>query len=269
MKLSCTNTMVPGKTLTEKALLLKRCGFDAISVFLDIDTWNRETERELFALEGNTGIRVCEFCFSGAEYGRLNAEDTHLAEASKRIYHRAIEVCNRLGAVTEMEYEYAPQSPLPLFQPYRKMTPAQTERFCGIFRELAAEVDGEARLLLEPINRYESPFLNNMADNLAVLEALSLPRTGVLADTFHMSIEDGDIPRAIRDGGKWIRHVHLGDNNRLLPGNGTLDWSAIARALEDIGYEGYVNLECGFATDNPGQELADQAKFLRNLFCRA
>ncbi len=50
MKISCTNLMIPGKTLTEQAELLKKCGFDAISVFEDIDCWSPDKEAELFQL---------------------------------------------------------------------------------------------------------------------------------------------------------------------------------------------------------------------------
>ena len=269
MKISCTNTMVPGSTLTEQALLLKRCGFDGISVFLDIDDWNEPLRQEVLDLEKNTGIHICEFCFSGADYGQLNAEDPALAARSKEIYRQAIAVCNQLGAITEMEFEYAAQSPVPLFHPYRKMNAVQRERFCTILTELAAEVADGAFLLLEPINRYESPFLNNIADNLEILEALQLPRTGILADIFHMSIEEADIPAAVCSAKGWIRHVHLGDNNRLMPGNGSLDWKAIAGALKKIGYDGYVNLECGYRTTAPETELAQQAAFLHNTFCDA
>ena len=168
-----------------------------------------------------------------------------------------------------MEFEYAAQSPVPLFHPYRKMNVEQRERFCAILTELAAEVADGAFLLLEPINRYESPFLNSVADNLEILQALQLPRTGILADVFHMSIEEADIPAAICNAKDWIRHVHLGDNNRLMPGSGALNWSAIAGALKKIGYDGYVNLECGYRTTTPETELAQQATFLRKTFCDA
>lgn len=259
--------MVPGATLTEQALLLKQCGFEGISVFLDIDDWNEALRKEVLTLEERTGVHICEFCFSGADYGKLNAEDPDLAARSMKIYRQAIAVCNQLGAITEMEFEYAAQSPVPLFHPYRRMNDGQRERFCRILTELAAEVAEGAFLLLEPINRYESPFLNNVADNLEILKELKIPRTGILADVFHMSIEEADIPAAIRSGKGWIHHVHLGDNNRLTPGNGALNWRAIADALKEIGYDGYVNLECGFCTEDPEAELAQQAAFLHNIFC--
>lgn len=83
MKISCTNTMVPGGTLTEKAQNLRRCGFDGISVFEEITDWTPKKEEELLTLEARTGVRVCEFCFSGADYGQLMNPDPAVAARSK------------------------------------------------------------------------------------------------------------------------------------------------------------------------------------------
>lgn len=143
MKISCTNTMVPGGTLTEKAQNLRRCGFDGISVFEEITDWTPKKEEELLTLEARTGVRVCEFCFSGADYGQLMSPDPAVAARSKAIYRRAIEVCNQLGAVSEMEYQYAPRTPVPLLDPYLKMEREEQKRFQAIYAELARRAGGQ------------------------------------------------------------------------------------------------------------------------------
>jgi sugar phosphate isomerase/epimerase len=108
------------------------------------------------------------------------------------------------------------------------------------------------RVLLEPINRYESRYLNRVVDNLEIIDAVAHPNAGLLPDIFHMSIEEADLPAAIRAAGSKIAHVHLGDNNRLLPGYGHLPWLAIFQALRDVGYADYVNLECSTSGDPAG-----------------
>ena len=81
-------------------------------------------------------------------------------------------------------------------------------------------------------------------DNLSVLKEIDHPNADLLPDTFHMSIEEADVATSLRDAGDRVAHVHLGDNNRLMPGHGRLDWEGIFGALKDIGFEGAVNLEC-------------------------
>lgn len=265
MKISCTNTLVPGLTLTQKAQNLKECGFDGISVFEDIAEWTSEKEEELLTLEARTGIKVCEFCFSGDVYGQLMNKDKDIASRSKSIYIRAIEIGNKLGSVSEMEYQYAPRSPVPLLDPYLKMDAAESRKFKEIYADLASRLEGDSCLLLEPINRYESPYLNNMADNAEIVEEVNLPRTGLLFDTFHMSIEEVDMCEAFKKYASRIKHVHLGDNNRLLPGNGNLPWGKIFATMKSVDYNGFVNLECAILGDNVLEQLKNQAAFLKSL----
>ena len=81
---------------------------------------------------------------------------------------------------------------------------------------------------------------------------------------FHLAIEEVDIAQSIIDAGKWIRHVHLGDSNRLAPGYGHTDWKAGLGALSKIGFNGYMNLECGV----PGPYdvvLPEVAEYLRKI----
>lgn len=263
MKIACTNAMAPGKTLTEKALFLKRCGFDGISVFEDIASWNEEKEKELLNLKGNTGVEICEFCFSGGFYGKLMSENEKTAEEAKKLYCKAIRIGNQIGAISEMEYQYGLFKDPPLYHIYQKMSASQKTRFCSVFSELASELSGGAMLLLEPINRYESEYLNTVEDNLEIIKEMELPGTGLLADIFHMSIEERDICESLRNAGTYIKHVHLGDSNRLLPGKGHLNWKEIFDTLKDIGYSGYVNLECALSESDVERELSEQVEFLR------
>lgn len=265
MKLSCTDAMVPGKTLTEKAQRLKRWGYDGIAVFMDYSTWSPALLEEIEALEERTGIVPCEFVFSAECYGALMCEDGRQRAQARRMYAEAVAVCARIGAVTELEYQYGPQDPLPLFAPYARMRPDQQAEFLEMYRELAVPLEAtRGYLLLENINRYESPYLNSLAHCIGALEALDAPHTGLLADLFHMSIEEADLPGSLRAAGGWIRHVHLGDSNRLEPGKGHTDWTACMKALRDVDYGGFLNLECGLS-EAAERALPRTAVYLRSL----
>jgi sugar phosphate isomerase/epimerase len=122
-------------------------------------------------------------------------------------------------------------------------------------------------VLLEPINRYESRYLNRIADNIRIIDAVAHPNAGLLPDTFHMSIEEADMGKALIEAGHRIAHVHLGDSNRLLPGHGLLNWPDIFDALNTVGYDGYVNLECS-TTGDPSVTLPATAASLSDLVRR-
>lgn len=262
MKISCTNLMLKEGTLTEQALFLKEAGFDAISVFEELCGWNDRKYGELQDLKQNTGIEVCEFCFSDKAYGCLMDPDPAVRAEARAVYREAIAVCNSLGAVTEMEYEYRIQRKMPLFHPYRKMDEREAELFAETLAYLADFVTGEARLLIEPVNRYESRCLNTVADCAGLVRNCQKPRVGILADLFHMSIEEPDMEPVFAAHGDLILHVHLADNNRLLPGKGTLNWERILTAIARYGSNRYVNLECAVLGDQK-QELAETVQLIR------
>ena len=70
------------------------------------------------------------------------------------------------------------------------------------------------------------------------------PALGVAADTYHMNIEEADPLKAIVAAGPWIRHVQLSDSNRLEPGAGHVDWTALLDAIWSIGYADELAYEC-------------------------
>jgi len=104
-----------------------------------------------------------------------------------------------------------------------------------------------SQLFLEPLNRYEDYLVNTLADAVSIVEEVDSPGVAVIADTYHMSIEESDIGAAIRRVGPHIRHVQLGDSNRLEPGAGHYDWPETLDALSDIGYDGWLAMECGLS----------------------
>jgi sugar phosphate isomerase/epimerase len=265
MKLSCTDMMVPGNSLTEKAQNLKRWGFDGIAVFPEYAAWNTAKLDELLTLYERTGITPCEFVFQGPQYGHLMDTDPVIKQEAIAMYAESVRICKMIGAITEMEFDYGAQNPLPLFEPYKQMTVTEEQGFLQVLRTLGGEAEGSsAWMLIEPINRYETKYLTRLQDCKTVIEKTHLSNLGLLADFFHLSIEESDLPASIRNAGSMIKHVHLGDSNRLLPGFGHIDWKACLDALKSIGFSGFLNLECGIPGD-PRAELPKTVEFLKRL----
>lgn len=98
-------------------------------------------------------------------------------------------------------------------------------------------------LIYEPLNRYETNLVNRLEDGVALLGTLSTKNVRLLADLFHMNIEEADIAAAIRQAGSAIGHVHFVDSNRRPAGCGHLDYAPIITALCDVMYQGYLSAE--------------------------
>jgi sugar phosphate isomerase/epimerase len=107
----------------------------------------------------------------------------------------------------------------------------------------AAAAPHGVRLVLEPINRYETTLINNVDQGLTLIEVVGADNFGLLLDTFHMNIEEPKIEDSIRTAGDRIFHFHVADSNRWYPGAGHIDFGSVMATLRDIGYAGYVSVE--------------------------
>lgn len=97
--------------------------------------------------------------------------------------------------------------------------------------------------IYEPLNRYETNLFNRIGQAAEFLDQQDLNNVVLLADFFHMNIEENDLPAAIRMAGRRIGHVHFADSNRQAMGFGHTDTAPIIAALRDIGYNGYLSAE--------------------------
>jgi len=93
------------------------------------------------------------------------------------------------------------------------------------------------------MNRYEAYLVTTVADGLAYVDAVGSPRVGLTLDLFHASIEEPDVPGAIRAAGPRLWHVQVADTNRRGLGRGHLDLAACLAALADVAYTGALVVE--------------------------
>lgn len=98
-------------------------------------------------------------------------------------------------------------------------------------------------LCVEPLNRFETSFLNTVEQAIPVIDRVGSPACGLLLDTFHMNIEERSLGAAIRAAGDRVRHFHASENDRGTPGAGHVPWQEAADALAAIGYRGPVVIE--------------------------
>lgn len=116
--------------------------------------------------------------------------------------------------------------------------------------EHALQGNPDLVLGIEPVNRFESHFINTAADAVKFVEDVGMPNAKVHLDTFHMIREEDDIAAATRATGPHLGYVHACENQRGVPGRGMVPWRDFFAALRDVGYDGCVTIE----SFDPGME---------------
>lgn len=125
----------------------------------------------------------------------------------------------------------------------------QWETVVGHLKTLCAHAEANGKqVCLEPLNRFETDFINTCDQGLKMIKAVGSKALKLHLDTFHMNIEQKDQAAAIRKAGKHLAHFHACGSDRGTPGNDHIDWKPIAKALKGIKYHGDVVIE-SFTTD--------------------
>jgi sugar phosphate isomerase/epimerase len=121
-----------------------------------------------------------------------------------------------------------------------------------------------AVLLFEPLNRYEDHMVNTVGQAAELVREAGSPGVRILADTYHMNIEEDDVCAALRSAGDLLGAVHVSDSNRHQPGTGHVPFDAVVATLREIGFDGVLSVECRLRGE-PEQAVRDCGRFLRAL----
>jgi D-psicose/D-tagatose/L-ribulose 3-epimerase len=197
----------------------------------------------------NCGLAVTVSSALSAGYSLFSPERA-LRTRTREWLERAVDKVAALGGTILAGPMYSPVGELP----GRRRNPAEWSAAVEECRKLGEAIRGSGvRLALEPLNRFETHFLNTAADARSLCEQVAEESVGVLFDTFHANIEEKDIVAGFTSLGRWLIHVHLSENDRGIPGTGHVPFAALARTLRDAHYQGYAVVE-SFASSIP--ELA-------------
>ena len=149
------------------------------------------------------------------------------------------------------------------YLPGRRRTPDEWNWTVESWQSLAETAAGAGvEIGIEPLNRFETFFLNTTADGAAFCDAVGHPAVGLLLDTFHANIEDKHIGEAVRTAAPHLKHLHTCENDRGVPGTGHVAWPEFFQAVAGTGYDRWMTIESfGF---NIG-ELSSAAAIWRDL----
>jgi D-psicose/D-tagatose/L-ribulose 3-epimerase len=231
-------------------------GFDVIelAVFDPAAVGKAAVKRAL----DETGLEVT-FCTIMTRERDLIADTAEPRETAKRYIRDSVLLGEELGAHVFGGPHYAPVGKLV----GRGRTAEEWDRAVSGLREVGQFAhDHGMCLCLEPLNRFETYFLNIAADAIALVDEVDNPGVQVMLDTFHMNIEEKDPAAAVRACGDRLRHFHACGNDRGTPGSGSIAWEGILQALKDIGYSHSAVIE-SFV---PGiKEIAAAAAIWRDI----
>lgn len=266
--------LLPGRDLNERFANAARYGIDGIELVISAGADLETLVTCAQDASAQSGVAVAAFCTS-EEHDPL-----HPVSIIRRRRFDALTTllaaADALGATGVVSVPVRPGLGV-----YEGEEPAQaiaalTEDAIDAFGEWAANLPGSegGAIFLEPLNRYEAQFLTRVGQAAAIARRIDSPRIRVLGDAFHMNIEEESIPRALEGAGSLLRHIHLADNTRMLPGTGGFDFRGMFRMLGDIGYGGWLSLECFPPADRPLMrdpeiELPATIAFLRHQWAEA
>jgi len=118
------------------------------------------------------------------------------------------------------------------------------DQFKKSLREICAYAEKKnTRIVIEPINRYETSLINCVREALDIIQEINSASLYILADTFHMNIEEQQLPSTLTIAAPKLAHVHIADSDRWYPGHGHIDFEAIVTTLKQINYQGFLSGE--------------------------
>lgn len=216
---------------------IKAAGFDGIEMPIAQPAEFRTAEIRR-GLEAH-GL-ACTVCSVILRDYSLVSDDADVRRRTQAHVRDVIQVTADLGATLLDGPLYAPVG----YLPGRRRTDEEWRRAIDGYRALvpALEANG-VTLAIEPLNRFETYFLNTAADAAALCAAVDHPRVGVAFDTFHANIEEKDVAAACRAVGPHLRHVQVSENDRGTPGSGHVDWTGLLSTLRAMGYDDWLTIE--------------------------
>jgi sugar phosphate isomerase/epimerase len=256
MKVAIREGMIPRETLQDKLAWLETVGLDAVELHAGTMLLPADEIREAFAASP-----VSVSAIEGSP--RLLVAEPAERNAAKQTIRERLALAGALGAVGVLVVpQFGRVAALPDLSPLATGAELERDLLLAQLRELAPDAKAAGvSLFLEPLNRYEAYIVNRMEQGAAIAQEVG-PEVGVMADFFHMNIEEADIPASIRANAAHVVYVHVADSNRLQPGRGHLDFLPGFRALKEIGYDGPLAIEC--RVEGPYDEaIREAAAFIR------
>jgi D-psicose/D-tagatose/L-ribulose 3-epimerase len=262
--------------LLEKA---KRMGFDAVEIIpFDPDGFPAAKVRQVAA---DLGLTINLGYGMPLEYNIIS-DDAKVRQAGIDFSKRLVDLANEAGAVVFGGMIYCGWG----YLTGKARTPDEWKWGVENYRKIAEYTLSNSELILgiEPVNRFESYFINTAADAVKFIKDVGVPNVKVHLDTFHMIREEDNITQAVLAAGPHLGYVHACESQRGIPGTGLMMWDEFMKALKTVGYDGCITIEsfdpdiksvakmcCIWRklADSPEQLATEGLKFLKAAYAAA
>jgi D-psicose/D-tagatose/L-ribulose 3-epimerase len=231
---------------------LKRFGYDGIEMGGEPEKLNLDEVKDLMAQYGMGCTSICGIYSPERD---LSSSDETVRSGAVQYVKSCVDMAVELGAAVVIVVP----------SPVGKSGPDTTakEEWANAVRSLReagqyAQAKG-IRLAIEALNRFETYLVNKLELAKQLVHQVGVPSVGIMADLFHMNIEERDISRAIRSISPYLVHVHIADNTREAAGLGSIDFTEVIRTLIEIGYQGAITMEFLPPVSNPYAAASKEA----------
>lgn len=257
MRIALQEDMLPGRSTAERFQAACNSGVDGVEV------WGRDLPARLDELL--SAAAAADMPIAAVNHGRFPSildADPAVRDQGLEALRSSITCAADLGAAGVIFVPHFGAPSLPDLSPWMRASELEMELLNQHLRTLEDFADAfNVELYVEPINRYETHFLNRLEQAAAVARKRKHRRVKIVADVFHMALEENDMAAALRDHADVIGYVHLADHNRRLPGHGYTPFAELAAALRNRGYSGWASYECG----DPGSNMPHAAQYAIDL----
>jgi sugar phosphate isomerase/epimerase len=241
------------ETIEETLERLVNYGYDAVEMYGEPDRLDIRTIRDTLS---SFNIAVCGITGMWGTSGNNEANKRKLISCnqsvlkhSKEYVRRCVKLCHELGG-KELNLCLFADDHLLAFDRNHIILPDINKKriiqnvLLPILYDLTRFAkDYNIMLLLEPLNRYSTPYCTTAKEAVAIAKQVNHSNFGILLDTFHMNIEEDSLEKAIFTSANLLGHTHFADNNRKMPGYAHVDFELVLKSLHHIKYNGYICFE--------------------------
>ena len=250
--------------------LVKNAGYDGIDLTAEPDRIEIQRYREIAEISRSMGLEIAALLGAWATWHAGEVRDlASTDEATRRYAIGYAQKCTDLAVDLRVSvYEICCCPAEPKYPVSDVPLPTVRQNFVESAREISRyAADRNVRVAMEPVNRFEgyAGFMNSVVDAVGVADEVGEENLGVMVDFFHANIEDVSVPDAIRRAERRLMLIHLADSNRQMPGMGHIDFTGVIRELDEIGFEGYLSLDCLPARPDPNTYLTHSIDYMKQL----
>ena len=239
---------------------VKKLGYEGIEISLSEDYLSSNLSNEIVKEAQKLDVK-CLCSTSLDEKTDITSNDKAIRENGITFLKKCVEEAAKLGSDVIGGVIYAPWG-----LSNKKGRTREEWEICkeSLFKVAEFAKDYKVFLALEPVNRFESHFLNTAEEAKTLINEINHPQLKIHLDTFQMNVEENHLYDAIKTAGDLLFHFHCCASNRGIPGNGHIEWDEVFQGLKEIGYKRWLVVE-SFTPDIMKEEFGRQVAIWREI----